>query len=101
MQNAIQNGPMTIAVAAGNDCWRFYSGGILTAANNCPTRIDHGVVVVGLVKAGGDGDGDGDGGDDDHTHNATCRPSTRDERRSRPKRCAGFEEFGERMVQDE
>jgi hypothetical protein len=43
-----------------------------------------------LVKAGGDGDGDGDGGDDDHTHNATCRPSTRDERRSRPKRCAGF-----------
>jgi hypothetical protein len=54
-----------------------------------------------LVKAGGDGDGDGDGGDDDHTHNATCRPATRDERRSRPKRCAGFEEFGERMVQDE
>ena len=42
-------GPVSIAVAAGNDCWQFYDGGILSSANNCPTSLDHGVVVVGIA----------------------------------------------------
>ena len=37
MKKAILNGPVSIAVAAGNDCWRYYESGVLTAANNCPT----------------------------------------------------------------
>lgn len=55
---------MTIAVAAGNSCWRYYNAGVLSKANNCPTSIDHGVVVVGLHIPGDDGNvsdvGDGD-----------------------------------------
>lgn len=45
-------GPVSIAVSAGNDCWQFYDGGILSSANNCPTSIDHGVVVVGIDRTG-------------------------------------------------
>ena len=52
MKKAIQNGPATIAVAAGNDCWRFYSEGVLSAKNNCSTELDHGVVIVGLHHVG-------------------------------------------------
>lgn len=52
MKSELQNGPMSIAVAAGNDCWRWYEGGILSEENNCPTGLDHGVVVVGLVDTG-------------------------------------------------
>lgn len=37
---------MTVAVAAGNSCWRNYSSGILTNAMGCPTGIDHAVTVV-------------------------------------------------------
>ena len=53
MIDAIQNGPVSIAVSAGNDCWRYYKSGVLTAANNCPKNLDHGVVVVGLHVADG------------------------------------------------
>ena len=52
MKNALQVGPLSIAVAAGNSCWRYYSSGILSKENNCPTGIDHGVAVVGLVDSG-------------------------------------------------
>lgn len=43
----LQNGPLSIAVAAGNDCWRYYSDGVLSSADRCPTRIDHAVNIVG------------------------------------------------------
>lgn len=43
----LQDGPLSIAVSAGNHCWRWYSGGVLTSADNCPTGIDHGVALVG------------------------------------------------------
>ena len=46
------HGPVSIGVNADNDCWRFYSGGILSSANNCPTEIDHLVVVVGIDRTG-------------------------------------------------
>ena len=52
MKDALQQGPMSIAVAAGNDCWRYYESGILSEENNCPTGLDHGVVVVGLDETG-------------------------------------------------
>ena len=42
----LQSGPLAIAVAAGNSCWRFYSSGVLTSADACPTRVDHAVVIV-------------------------------------------------------
>lgn len=85
---------MTIAVAAGNSCWRYYNAGVLSKANNCPTSIDHGVVVVGLHMPGDDGDG-GDGGDDDDDDDEQefkrkCRRATRVERRA--KECEGEDE---------
>ena len=52
MKDSIQQGPLSIAVSAGNECWRFYESGILSSANNCPTELDHGVVVVGLDESG-------------------------------------------------
>ena len=44
----LQQGPMTVAVAAGNSCWRYYDTGIIDSTDRCPRRIDHAVVVVGL-----------------------------------------------------
>ena len=46
----LQDGPLTMAVSAGNDCWRYYKSGVLTEANNCPFRVDHAVVAVGFDK---------------------------------------------------
>lgn len=71
---------MTVAVAAGNDCWRYYSGGVLTSANNCPTSLDHAVALVGMdyetitETTGG-------------STETTCRKATREERRYR--QCPG------------
>ena len=48
----IHYGPISIAVGAGNDCWQFYSGGILSSAVECPTSLDHGVVIVGIDRTG-------------------------------------------------
>ena len=56
MTTKIQSGPMSIAVAAGNNCWRYYESGILSKDNNCPTDLDHGVVVVGLNAQPENGD---------------------------------------------
>jgi hypothetical protein len=53
MKSELQNGPMSIAVAAGNDCWRYYKSGILSEENNCPGGLDHGVVIVGLDEKSG------------------------------------------------
>jgi len=41
---------LSIAVSAGNKCWRWYSGGILSEKDECPTSIDHGVALVGLAN---------------------------------------------------
>lgn len=73
MMQQLQQGPLSIAVAAGNECWRWYSDGILSSANNCPTSIDHAVVIVGLNIAGGDG-GDGDG---EQQYDRICRRATK------------------------
>ena len=37
---------MTVAVAAGNNCWRWYTSGILSESDSCPTWRDHGVTLV-------------------------------------------------------
>jgi len=50
MLEAIQEGPLVIGVVARGACWRFYKSGVLSSANNCPSRgvLDHGVVIVGV-----------------------------------------------------
>ena len=46
--NAIYNqGPVNVAVAAGNDVFRNYSSGVITMNDGCPTEVDHGIVAVG------------------------------------------------------
>ena len=47
----LQDGPLSIAVSAGNECWRWYTGGILSEKDNCSTSIDHGVALVGLAQS--------------------------------------------------
>lgn len=37
------SGPISIAVDA--ESWQFYNGGIIK--NNCGTKLDHGVLIVG------------------------------------------------------
>lgn len=44
---------MTVAVGAGNNCWRYYGGGILSSADGCPTGIDHAVTLVAYTATGG------------------------------------------------
>lgn len=52
MKRQLQNGPMTIAVGASGKCWRYYKSGVLTNKNKCPSkRLNHGVALVGLIKA--------------------------------------------------
>lgn len=44
---------MTVYVSAGNDCWRWYSSGVLTSAQGCHNGyLDHAVVVTALVEGG-------------------------------------------------
>ena len=72
-----------MAVSASNDCWRFYKSGILSAADQCPTEIDHAVVAVGVDTAESklfDNDVE-EGGQQN------CRRATRGEFRA--KKCEG------------
>ena len=49
---AIENGPVSVAVAAGNDVFRNYSSGVVTEADGCPTRLDHAIQAVGWGNDG-------------------------------------------------
>lgn len=50
--NLINFGPVSAGVSAGNECWQFYSGGILTSESGCPVDIDHSAAVVGIDRTG-------------------------------------------------
>lgn len=43
----IQSSPMSICVDAAN-LWQTYTGGLVTAADNCGTTIDHAVQAIGI-----------------------------------------------------
>ena len=45
---ALQNGPLSVGVSASRRCWSDYKSGILSEADNCPTSVDHLVVIVGI-----------------------------------------------------
>ena len=45
----LNNGPITVAVNAGNSLWYNYTGGIIRKDNRgCGTSLDHAVSAVGL-----------------------------------------------------
>ena len=44
----LQSGPLAVAVVAKSTCWRFYSSGVLTSRDKCPSKnLDHTAVIVG------------------------------------------------------
>ena len=47
IKKQLLKGPLTAAVSAGNNCWRYYKSGIIDSENGCPKTIDHAVVIVG------------------------------------------------------
>ena len=52
---AVKIGPVSVAVAAGNGLFQSYTHGIITEVDNCPTEIDHAVVIVGFGYTGNQG----------------------------------------------
>ena len=74
---------MTIAVSAGNSCWRWYEAGVLSTANECPTSIDHGVVVVGVHQASGNPT------PPEPEYERTCRKALWREKNADPPACEG------------
>ena len=47
----MNNGPVSVAVNAGNLQWMLYMGGIIK--KGCGTSLDHGVVIVGSGEENG------------------------------------------------
>lgn len=50
---ALNVGPVNVAVAAGNNVFMDYTGGIITEADGCPTDIDHAILAVGYGTENG------------------------------------------------
>jgi len=48
---AVALGPVSVAIEADQQCFQFYSGGILSDPS-CGTQLDHGVLAVGYGTAG-------------------------------------------------
>lgn len=49
LQTAVAKQPVSVAVEANQFAWQFYKGGIVS--DDCGTRLDHGVLVVGYNTA--------------------------------------------------
>jgi len=56
LMQALQLGPVSIAIEADQACFQFYSGGILSDPS-CGTQLDHGVLLVGAGQDGSTGAG--------------------------------------------
>jgi len=81
----LESGPMELTIGAGNNAFRYYNGGVMTAADGCPTSsYDHAVTIVGyatkMESTGGT--------------TTTCRSATRNERRA--KTCSDGSDYQNR-----
>lgn len=49
----LQQQPVNVAVAAGNNVFMNYKSGIISTTSGCPTQIDHAIVAVGWGEENG------------------------------------------------
>jgi len=47
MLQAIQNGPLSVAIEADQSVFQLYTSGVITATAGCGNQLDHGVLAVG------------------------------------------------------
>jgi C1A family cysteine protease len=47
MVQAIQNGPLSVAIEADQSVFQLYTSGVIAATAGCGTQLDHGVLAVG------------------------------------------------------
>ena len=87
----LQDGPLTMAVSAGNDCWRYYKSGILTSAHGCPTGLNHAAVAVGVGLEHAEVPAT------EETSKKTCRLASSYERRKKKCYRRDNEEFSKRV----
>jgi len=50
---AVTKGPVSVAIEADKQVFQLYKTGVFTAAKECGTQLDHGVLVVGYGTDGG------------------------------------------------
>ena len=54
MQAALQLGPLSVAVDAGSDFFRFYKRGVFDHADVCGTELNHAIAIVGYSNTESD-----------------------------------------------
>ena len=87
----LQDGPLTMAVSAGNDCWRYYKSGVLTSAHGCPVGLNHAAVAVGVGLEHAEVPATED------SSNTTCRLASGYERRKKKCFRRDNEEYSKRV----
>lgn len=53
LKDAVNGGPVGVAIAGGQNVFQYYTDGIITDASACGTEVNHAVQVVGYGTENG------------------------------------------------